>query len=77
MYVEGGYLFYPWGADPIVQKLTPDGDLLWTYSPLPGLISQLCHDMAVLTNGNIVFTRASMYWYWKVGMVRCKRSACW
>lgn len=63
MYVEGGYNNYPWGADPIVQKLTPDGDSLWTYSP-PGINSQLCHDMSVLTNGNIVFTGTPDYFEW-------------
>ncbi len=55
MFVEGGYNHYPWGVDPIVQKLTPDGDSLWTYSP-PGFNSQEGHDMSTLTDGDIVYT---------------------
>jgi len=55
MFVEGGYNNYPWGVDPIVQKLTPEGDSLWTYSP-PGINSQEGRDMSTLTNGDIVYT---------------------
>lgn len=55
MFVEGGYNNYPWGTDPIVQKLTPDGDSIWTYSP-PGINSQLGHDMSILNNTNVVYT---------------------
>jgi len=54
-YYQGGYNNYPFGVDPIVQKIQPDGDSLWTYSP-PGIASQNCHDMAVLTNNDIVMT---------------------
>lgn len=54
-YFQGGYNNYPYGVDPIVQKLMPDGDSLWTYSP-PGIASQNCHDMSVLTNNDIVMT---------------------
>lgn len=55
MFVEGGYNNYPWGVDPIIQKLTPEGDSLWTYSP-PGINSQEGRDMSTLTNGDIVYT---------------------
>lgn len=55
MFVEGGYNNYPWGVDPIIQKLTPDGDSLWTYSP-PGINPQEGRDMAILRNGDIVYT---------------------
>lgn len=66
MYVEGGYNNYPWGVDPIVQKLTPDGDSLWTYSP-PGINSQQGYDMSTLTNGDIVFTGTPDDFEW----IRC------
>jgi len=55
MFVEGGYNNYPWGVDPIVQKLTPEGDSMWTYSP-PGINPQEGRDMSTLTNGDIVYT---------------------
>jgi hypothetical protein len=63
MYVEGGYNVHPSGSDPIIQKLTPDGDSLWTYSP-PGLNAQQCYDMATLNNGDIVFTGTPSNFEW-------------
>jgi hypothetical protein len=66
MYVEGAYgnvEQIPFGSDPIVQKISPDGDSIWTYKP-PGINTQQCYDMSTLQNGDIVFTGTPSDFEW-------------